>query len=78
LLLLRFKKSRFILSRPRLLSVFVRFGTLAGAEHKIALKLPLKTVIILVLTGAREITDSNVIAFEPLPQATRVFKMTRL
>ena len=80
LLLLRFKKLGFILSRPRLLSVFVHFGILAGAEHKVALKMPLKTVVDIganrgqFALAAREVSGANVIAFEPLPQAIRIFK----
>lgn len=80
LLLLRIKKLWFIMSQPRLLYVFARFGVMAGVEHKTVLNRPLMTVIDIganrgqFALAARTISGAKVISFEPLPQAAKIFK----
>ncbi len=80
LLLLRLKKFWFILSQSKLLYVFMRFGVMAGVEHKAVLNQPLKTVVDIganrgqFALAARAISGAKVISFEPQPQAAVIFQ----
>lgn len=80
LLSLRLMKLWFLLFRGRLLSAFVRYGVMAGAEHKAALSRPLRTVVDIganrgqFALAARVITGARVFSFEPLPHAADVFR----
>ena len=80
LLLLRIKKLWFIMSQPRLLYAFARFGVMAGVEHKAVLNRPLMTVIDIganrgqFALAARAISGARVISFEPLPQVATIFE----
>lgn len=80
LLSLRLKKLWFLLLRVRLLSAFVRFGVMAGAEHKAALNRPLRTVVDIganrgqFALAARAISGATVVSFEPLPDVAAIFQ----
>jgi len=80
LLLLRLKKFWFVLSKPRLLFVFVRFGVMAGVEHRVVLNRPLMTVVDIganrgqFALAVRAVSGAKVISFEPLPEVADIFK----
>lgn len=80
LLPLRLKKIWLILSQPRLLYVFARFGVIAGVEHKAVLNRPLSTVVDIganrgqFALAVRAISGAKVISFEPLPDVAAIFQ----
>lgn len=80
LLMLRLKKLRVIFFHPMLRSAFLQHRVMAGVEHKAVLRRPLSTVVDIganrgqFALAVRELSDAQVISFEPLPVVAAIFQ----